>query len=101
MIMKKKNKSAAKSASKTTFPDILGGQNPSHTTAGCPTGLGDLGQGQALDPPASGQRAGTGSQDPNVNASPGEGITEDEIERSTQRKDSPARTWANTLRGQQ
>jgi hypothetical protein len=70
--------------------DPLNGENPRHEVAGCPTGL-DPQQAQAPQQDGGGGAPGTGAVNgapgtgavnPSVAPSPGEGISEKDIERS-------------------
>jgi hypothetical protein len=62
-------------------PGGLGGINPRHETAGCPTGLADSEQEIVVQQPGGGGAPGTGAG-PTPAASPGEGVTEEQVEQS-------------------
>jgi hypothetical protein len=64
-----------------TPPQTLGGENVRGEVAGCPTGLTDPEQAQAAQQPGGGGAPGTG-EEPVVPFSPGEGVTEEQAERS-------------------
>ena len=51
--------------------DTIGGGNPRHEVAACPTGTSD-----------AAQEIAQGTADPSVAPSPGEGVTEEQVERS-------------------
>ncbi len=59
----------------------LGGTNPRHETAACPTGLADSEQEIAAQQPGGGGAPTTGA-DPTPAAAPGEGVTEKQVEDS-------------------
>ena len=52
--------------------DTIGGGNPRHEVAVCPTGMSDAAQ----------EIAAQGTADPTVAVSPGEGVTEEQVEES-------------------
>jgi hypothetical protein len=56
--------------------DTVGGGNPRHEVAACPTGASDAAQEIAA------KRGAQGTADPSVAPSPGEGVTEEQVERS-------------------
>jgi hypothetical protein len=58
----------------------LAGENARGEPAGCPTGLADPEQAQVIPLPGRGGAPGTGSADPSVPASPGEGASEKQAE---------------------
>jgi hypothetical protein len=64
-----------------TPSQTLGGENARGEVAGCPTGLVDPEQAQAAQQPGGGGAPGTGEEHV-VPFSPGEGVTEEEAERS-------------------
>jgi hypothetical protein len=59
-----------------------GGENARGEVAGCPTGLGEADQATLAQQPGGGGAPGTGAANPSVPGSPGEAVTEDQIERS-------------------
>jgi hypothetical protein len=59
----------------------LAGENARGEPAGCPTGLADPEQAQVVQQPGGGA-PGTGTADPSVPASPGEGVSERQAEQS-------------------
>jgi hypothetical protein len=60
----------------------LDGSNPRGETAACPTGLGDAEQQVVPQRAGGGGAPGTGTADPSVPPSPGEGVTEEQVQRS-------------------
>jgi len=60
----------------------LGGENARGEPAGCPTGLAESDQAQSAQQPGGGGAPGTGAADPSASPSPGEGVTEKQVEAS-------------------
>lgn len=60
----------------------LAGENARGEPAGCPTGLADPEQAQVVQQPGGGGAPGTGAADPSAPASPGEGVSQKQVEQS-------------------
>ena len=61
--------------------DTVGGGNPRHEVAACPTGMSDAAQEIAAQQEGGGT-PNTGTPDLSVASAPGEGVTEEQVERS-------------------
>jgi hypothetical protein len=59
-------------------PGGLGGANPRHEVAGCPTGLAGPEQVEITQQPDDEGTPGTGAANPTPPYSPGEGVTEEQ-----------------------
>jgi hypothetical protein len=82
--MRKSKKSATDPRPIVPFPKQaggLGGENPRHETAGCPTGLADTEQEIIAGQPGGGGAPATGAN-PSAPPSPGEGVTEEQVDKS-------------------
>jgi hypothetical protein len=60
--------------------DTIGGGNPRHEVAGCPTGVTDAAREIAAQ--QGGGAPETATSNPSVPPAPGEGVTEEQVERS-------------------